>query len=262
MADLRIIDNHCHYQKTDGFLEQMLEQGAAAGVDAFCLNGGGARWRQHSNDDVMAAAEAHPSRIIPVAFCYLGEHNAADVYAWYRAGFRALKVQCPANLYDSDEFFPVYAAAEECRMPVLFHTGISARFTNHDHWDTSSRYMMPLTLDRLARCFPDLTIWGAHLGVPDTWQSAMLMKVHPRVYFDLCGIDATGESWTTICNYPQMFNAGEAQFAKLVFGSEGSPEGFAPLIAAYRKLLTANNVSLQAQQRIFWTNVAEALGLA
>lgn len=261
MADTGIIDNHCHYQNTDGFLEQMIEQGQAAGIEIFCLNGGGARWRQHFNKEVMTAAELHPTTIIPIAFCYLGEHTAADVYAWYRAGFRGLKVQCPTNLYDADEFFPIYAAAEECRMPILFHTGISTRFPNHDHWDTSSRYMMALTLDRLARCFPDLTIWGAHLGVPDTWHAAMLMKVHPHVYFDLCGTDVTGERWTTICNCGEMFYGGESHFGKLVFGSEGSPSGFAPLVQAYRQMLDANGVSPETQNHIFRGNVAAALGL-
>lgn len=261
MPDLRIIDNHCHYQNTDGFLEQMLEQGRAAGVEVFCLNAGGRRWRQKENDDVLAAAEQHPAAIIPIAFCQLGEDTAAQVYAWYRAGFRGLKVQCPRHRYDADEFLPIYAAAEECRMPVLFHTGISARFPNHDYWDTSSASMMPLTLDRLARCFPELTIWAAHLGVPDTWQAAMLMKVHPRVHFDLCGIDVSGKRWTTICNYGEMFTRGAEHFGRLVFGSEGSPGGFAPLIAAYRGMLADNGVAEEVQRRILWDNVAGALGL-
>jgi hypothetical protein len=122
--------------------------------------------------------------------------------------------------------------------------------------------MMPITLDRLARCFPGLTLWGAHLGVPDTWTAAMLMRVHPHIHFDLCGIDVTGERWTTICNCKEMFYGGEGHFGKLVFGSEGGPDGFAPLLAAYRKMLDANGVSEATQQRIFWGNVAEALGLA
>ncbi|MEN6644825.1 MAG: amidohydrolase family protein [Armatimonadia bacterium] len=261
MAPFPIIDNHCHYQLTEGFLDQMLEQGQAAGVSHFCLNGGGPRWRQHDNNDVLTAAEAHPGTIVPVAFCNLGEDTAAQVYAWYRAGFRALKTQCPTANYDDEAFFPVYAAAEECRMPILFHCGISARFPNHDHWNSSSRYMMPLTLDRIARVFPTLTIWAAHLGVPDTWHAAMLTRVHPHVHFDLCGIDVSGKRWSTICSFGEMFYGGENHFGKLVFGSEGSPEGFAPLIDAYRNMLDENNVPEEVQRRISWTNVAEALGL-
>jgi len=257
----RVLDNHCHYQLTDGFLEEMLQQGQEAGVEVFCLNGGGPRWRQHDNDGIMAAAQAHPGVILPFAFCNLGEQSAADVYAWYRAGFRGLKIQCPPRMYDDEAYFPVYAAAQECRLPILFHTGISARFANHDHWNTSSRFMMPLTLDRIARCFPGLTIWAAHLGVPDTWHAAMLMRIHPRVHFDLCGIDATGERWTTICNMGEMFYGGAEHFGKLVFGSEGGPGGFAPLIANYRQMLDENEVPDDIQQRIFWGNAAGALGL-
>jgi len=259
MSGLRVLDTHCHYQQTDGFLEQMLAQGQAAGVEVFCLNGGGPRWRQHGNDGVMAAAEAHPGVVLPFAFCNLGEDNAAQVYAWYRAGFRGLKTQCPAALYDDEAFFPIYAAAEECRLPILFHTGVSARFPNHDHWNTSSRFMMPMTMDRIARCFPSLTIWAAHLGVPDTWHAAMLMRMHPHVHFDLCGIDVTGKRWTTICNLGEMFTRGPDHFGRLVFGSEGGPAGFAPLIAAYREMLDDNDVPEDVQRRVFWGNAAAAL---
>ncbi len=257
----RVLATHCHYQKTDGFLEQMLEQGQAAGVEVFCLNGGGPRWRQHDNNGVMAAAEQHPDRVLPFAFCNLGEDTAAQVYAWYRAGFRGLKTQCPTGTYDDEAFFPVYAAAEECRLPILFHTGIIARFANHDHWNTSSRFMMPLMLDRLARCFPGLTIWAGHLGVPDTWHAAMLMRIHAHVHFDLCGIDVTGRRWTTICSYGEMFYGGADHFGKLVFGSEGSPGGFAPLLAAYREMLDAHDVPAEVCTRILWGNAAEALRL-
>jgi len=261
MNGLRVLDIHCHYQQTDGFLDDMLAQGTAAGVEVFCLNGGGPRWRQQDNNGVMAAAAAHPGVVLPFAFCNLGEDTAAQVYAWYRAGFRGLKTQCPTAAYDDEAFFPVYAAAEECRLPILFHTGISARFANHDYWHTDSRSMMPMTLDRIARCFPGLTIWAAHLGVPDTWHAAMLMRVHPGIHFDLCGIDVRGTRWTTICSYSQMFYGGADHFGKLVFGSEGGPAGFAPLLAGYREMLDASDVPDDVQQRIFWGNAAAALGL-
>jgi len=258
MSELKIIDIHCHYQKTEGFLAQMLEAGQAAGVRVFCLNGGGPRWLQHGNDAVLAAAEAYPGVIIPFAFCALGEHNVADVYAWHRAGFRGLKVQCPPRMYDDEAFFPIYAAAEECRLPILFHTGISARFPNHDFWNTSSRFMMPLTLDRIARCFPGLTIWGAHLGVPDTYHAAMLMRIHPHVYFDLCGLEPREKHWTTLRRYEEMFFSPE-HFGKLVFGSEGSPAGFAPLVATYQAILEKYALPDDIRLRVFWGNAAEAL---
>lgn len=262
MADLRIIDNHCHYQHQDGFLDRMLDAGTAAGVELFLLNGGGPRWRQHDNNGVMAAAEKHPDRIIPVAFCYLGEDTAADVYAWCRAGFRGLKVQYPVAAHDDEAFFDVYQAAEECRLPILFHTGISARFDNHDRWDTSSRWMMPLTLDRVARCFPDLVLWAAHLGVPDTWHAAHLMIRHPRLYFDLCGTDVAAEEHSSITQFRELFWSGERHAGKLVFGSEGGPAGFAPLIAGYRRLLDSLGVGAAVQEQVFRGNVAAALGIA
>lgn len=256
--DFGIIDNHCHYQKKDGYLEQMLEASAEAGVQWLCLNGGGERWRQHGNDAVMAAAEAQPDRLIPVAFIHLGEDTASDVRAWHAAGFRALKTQYPTQMYDSEAFFPVYGAAEELRMPILFHTGISARFIpDHDRWNVSSRFMMPLTLDRIARCFPDLTIWGAHLGYPDTWHAASMMRVHPGVYFDICGLPSRQVS---LQPWDELF-LGEEHWGKLVFGSEGGPAGFAPLIAHYRGLMSEHNVGSDVQRRVLRGNVAEALGI-
>ena len=112
MSETGIIDIHCHYQERDGYLDEMLTASAQAGVQWLCLNGGGERWRQHGNDGVMAAAQAHPDRVIPFAFIHLGEESAADVRAWHAAGFRGLKTQYPADMYDSEAFFPVYEAAE------------------------------------------------------------------------------------------------------------------------------------------------------
>ena len=259
---LRIIDNHCHYQKQDGFLERMLQGAAEANIEKLCLNGGGPRWRQHGNDGVIRAAEQHPDTIIPFAFVFLGENHADDVRAWHRAGFRGLKTQYPTTMYDDEQFFPIYEAAQDLGMPILFHTGISARFVpDHDGWDTSSRYMMPLTLDRIARCFPGLTIWGAHLGVPETWHAAMLMRVHPNVYFDICGTDTTGSRWTTICNFKEMLYGGEDHWGKLVFGSEGGPDGFAPLVRNYLRLMQKAGIGEAIQRKVLWDNVAGALGL-
>lgn len=257
MAETGIIDIHCHYQKRDGFLEEMLAAAQAAGVRWLCLNGGGERWRQHGNDGVMAAAEAHPERVIPFAFIHLGEEGAAEVRAWHAAGFRGLKTQYPADMYDSEEFFPVYEAAEELGLPILFHVGISARFIpEHDRWNTSSRFMMPLTLDRIARCFPDLTIWGAHLGYPDTWHAASLMRVHPRVFFDICGLP----DLPSLAPWSELFR-GDAHWGKLIYGTEGGPAGFAPLRDRYRRLMDEAGVSAEVQRRVFWGNAAEVLGL-
>ncbi len=259
MSEIKIIDNHCHYRKVDGYLDEMLEKSAEAGVEWLCLNGGGERWRQHDNRGIMAAAEAHPDRIIPIAFVHLGEDSAADVRAWQSAGFRGLKTQCPIASYDDEAFFPVYEAAEELRMPILFHTGISARFIpEHDRWNTSSRFMMPLTFDRIARCFPDLTLWGAHLGVPDTWHAAMMMAVHPHVYFDLCGPSPT---WTSLFPWDQLFYKGEEHWGKLIYGTEGGPAGFAPLRDYYLKLLRDHDCSQETIEKVMWHNAAQALGI-
>jgi len=255
----RVIDVHCHYRLGDGYLHEMLEKSAEAGVQWLCLNGGGERWRQHGNDEVMAAAQAHPDRVIPFAFIHLGEEGPAEVRAWHAAGFRGLKTQYPAAMYDDQRFFPVYEAAEELGLPILFHTGISARFVpDHDRWNTSSRFMMPLTFDRIARCFPDLRLWGAHLGVPDTWHAAMMMSAHPGVYFDICGLSM---KWTSILPWEQLFYRGEEHWGKLVFGTEGGPQGFAPMVAHYLSLLRDHDCSEETVERVMWSNAAEALGL-
>ena len=226
MTEIGIIDIHCHYQKRDGYLDEMLRRPRLRGALAL------PQWRRRALASAwkrwgMAAAEAHPGRIIPFAFIHLGR-SAADVRAWHAAGFRALKTQYPADMYDSEAFFPVYEAAEELRMPILFHTGISARFIpDHDRWNVSSRFMMPLTLDRIARCFPDLTIWGAHLGYPDTWHAAELMRRHPRVFFDICGLP----DLPTPAPWSELFR-GDEHGGKLIYGSEGGPAGFAPCATA------------------------------
>ena len=173
----------------------------------------------------------------------------------HAAGSR-LRLSTPLTC-NSEEFFPVYEAAEELGLPILFHVGISARFIpEHDRWNTSSRFMMPLTLDRIARCFPDLTIWGAHLGYPDTWHAAELMRRHPRVFFDICGLP----DLPTLAPWSELFRD-EAHWGKLIYGSEGGPAGFAPLRDRYRRLMDEAGVSAEVQRRVFWDNAAEVLGL-
>ena len=259
MPATRIIDIHCHYQNRDGYLDQMLSASEEAGVEWLCLNGGGERWRQHGNDDVMAAAEAHPDRIIPFAFIHLGEESACEVRAWHEGGFRGLKTQCPTAMYDDEEFFPVYEAAEELGMPILFHTGISARLIpDHDRWNTSSRFMAPITFDRIARCFPDLNIWGAHLGVYDTWDAAGMMACHPRVCFDICGISP---AWESLQPWDELFYLGEKHWGKLIYGTEGGPRNFAPLRDRYLQLFRDHGCSDATVNKVMWGNAAEALGI-
>jgi len=72
-------------------------------------------------------------------------------------------------------------------MPILFHTGMVSRGLEDTKFRVSSDFMRPVRLDKIARCFPNLIIIGAHLGHPWCDEAAVIMTHNPNVYFDICG---------------------------------------------------------------------------
>jgi predicted TIM-barrel fold metal-dependent hydrolase len=165
----------------------------AAGVDASVLlaldygllTGEPATPIIEQNDLVLALAQRHPGRILPVFTidprrpgAFEAFRNAAD------AGMRGLKFHCSAGFYPHDEVCrPFYALAQERRLPILLHTGnqpgpCKARFTTPEH------------VDDVAAEFPDLTIVCAHLAHAWHEQLLSLASVKPNIAVDFSGWQA------------------------------------------------------------------------
>jgi len=111
----------------------------------------------------MAAArmqlKEHRNKIVAVK-CYLGYLGAPD----------------------DPGFHPYYRLAEECNLPVIFHTG--------DVWGPKPDLTksQPLLADKIAREYPNLRIVLAHVGVPWHIDACELAWKHDNVWVELSGL--------------------------------------------------------------------------
>ena len=79
--------------------------------------------------------------------------------------------------------YPLYGAAQELGMPVMYHTGLSV-FQN-----SRIKYGNPIFLDDVAVDFPDLTLVMSHGGRGPWYDEAMTMlRIHKNAYIDITGL--------------------------------------------------------------------------
>lgn len=147
--------------------------------------------------------------------------------------------------YPNDRrLYPLYARAEELRLPCTFHTGLS-RIPG-----TRLKYAVPLLLDDVAVDFPHLPILLAHAG-RGVWytEAAMLATLHENVYLELSGLPPR--------NLPRYFPDLDRLVPKMIFGSDfpGLPS-LADNVAAIRKVLGP-----EGARTVLWETGARLLGL-
>lgn len=183
---MKIIDAHVHLFNETQYLEKLLNKMDECGIEKCCMSGLGELFDFADDDDVKRAFEAHPDRIIGAVFVRPGVDGYSKVKQAYEQGFRMVKVTLPRVPYDDSSCFELWAAACECRMPVLFHTGVVSCKDTPGQF-ISSWYMHPMRIEPITREFPALGIIIAHLGVHWNSDAAELARVRPNVYVDLTG---------------------------------------------------------------------------
>lgn len=138
------------------------------------------------NDYVSAYCRQHPEKLI--GFASVDPGSRAAPYELERAvkdlGLKGLKL---APIYQhfhpcSKEAFAVYEAAQALKLPVLFHQGTT--FVR----DAPLEYARPALLDEVARRFPELRLWIAHLGHPWAEEMAATIRKHPHMYADMSAL--------------------------------------------------------------------------
>ncbi|MDO4563561.1 MAG: amidohydrolase family protein [Clostridia bacterium] len=91
-------------------------------------------------------------------------------------GARGIKLHTDFQFFnaDSPEAYPIYDAAKQLDMPVLFHVG-----------DSTCDYSHPRRIAAVAADFPHLKIIGAHFGGREMWEDAALcLADKENVWFD------------------------------------------------------------------------------
>jgi predicted TIM-barrel fold metal-dependent hydrolase len=172
------------------------------------------------NEDVFAAAAAHPDVIIPFASVdpTRGREAVDEATRLIAQGVvRGFKLHPPLQQFMPNDrsIYPFYEAVEASRLPVVFHTGHSGIGTGmRGGGGVRLKYGHPMLLDDVAVDFPDMPIVMAHPSFP--WQDeAISVCLHkPQVFIDLSG-------WS-----PKYFSPTLVQYAntllreKVLFGSD------------------------------------------
>lgn len=265
---MMIIDCHVHYD--DGEIKEFVEE-ARRNKMKICLIGRDAFFPHPSwktNNEVGEALKKYPDDIYGFAHVALGHRKKTDdIKRYYERGFKGLKFIFPADFYDSEEYFPVYALAEKLKMVCLFHTGIVSPMPDDNEMKIASKYMHPLTIDTIARAFPDLKIIIAHLGIPFYEVGAHLIRIHANVYADLSGAGIWGyigqERLKSLLDWRNIFFPGSrTYYHKLVYGSDAyvsMPFMLKKAKEGYERLFDELELSRGLKEKIFFSTMRDLL---
>ena len=201
-----------------------------------------------TNEVVRKFCEGRPQLIPFCTFNPYQDVRMADtlVKLHDEQGFRGIKLYPTYNyFYPNDPImYPLYAAAQQLDIPVLFHTGSSV-FTN-----ARIKYGNPVFFDDVAIDFPRLKIVMAHGGRGAWYDEAMLMaRLHPNVYVEVSGLPPR----KLLEYFPEMDRFSH----KFIFGSDWP----GAMIKKNMDTISSLPLSVMSQNRILGENAARLLGL-
>jgi predicted TIM-barrel fold metal-dependent hydrolase len=227
------IDFHMHYPAVEGFVDDLLKEMDAAGVEITNLMGGPgeAFWEYKNcrfapNEKVLEAVRAHPDRLTGNVYIDPRELDAIQVFERYIGeGFKCVKMFPPVGFMPDEEcYFPLYEKIEAAGVPLLVHAGqTNIKVIPKEPGTrkaTNSKCSHPLNFDMISRLFPQMPIVLAHMGYPhyvDAWSVA---HANANVYLDISG----SGPWTE--GIPIVFNAlgGHSfipiDFTRVIWGSD------------------------------------------
>jgi predicted TIM-barrel fold metal-dependent hydrolase len=180
-ANADIFDAHLHLGRDiDGMVgdyDRLEETMSAYGISrafVFCLD----EPDRHpafraANDRTLAYAERSEGRLIPFVRLDLNESPIEEAIRCLDAGARGIKLHPRAQRFDAgdERLAPVFALAEERRVPILIHGG---------------RGLPPIAsgLARLMDASPDVSLIIAHAGIADLAHLSEAMAGRRGVLFD------------------------------------------------------------------------------
>ena len=256
-----VIDCHVHFDGRPGELDSLLRTCDQVGIDRCVI------FSCESNDAVLAAAQAHPDRLIPFAHFALGTDPALRVNQFHDRGFRGIKFINPADNYNSRAYWDVYGRMAERGLVALFHLGIVSRPRDSRPDDRDSNRTRPIYLDHIARLFPKLNLIGAHFGNPWFEEAAMAARWNSNLWFDLSGSSLKAKPpdffrallWWDKPDHPYTPHGGKHPFDKICFGTDVAHEWMPDVHHDYQLLLDGMAVPPEYRTKIMGGNVMEAL---
>ena len=287
-----IWDVHCHFprdwQNPEGEdhaqqIDARADALRAAGVTRASVLCGGRNIPGPSHDEALQYLARHEDLMVAVASIPMEETPAGEVERLNDLGYRGLKIIGSPLPIDDPSYFHVYAAAEERRMPILFHLGVIGGGVDYARthprrdpeaaaalrrWqefrrrggprNVSAARMRPFQLDTIANNFPDLPLIGAHLGGTGNYEEASsVARWRHNVVFDLSG----GETIERHAMERRLIGR-EIGVEKLVWGSDCGNEEIGQHVERFRWMFEALGLSDEERERIWYRNAAELFGEA
>ena len=262
------VDLHTHLLDEPGYADALAETARALGFDAMCLSGGQLRYGLAGNENVMEQTETYPDLFVPVGALDLRTEGPGQVERLADAGFRALKVTCPPEPYDSESFYPVYEADQSLGLPMMFHTGYMPRSRVDAALGISCEHMRPVYLDGVARRFEQLHIIGTGLGFPWCTEAVETLRYNPNIYFDLSGELLARKNPTF---FRDAFGSGRSKglgarrrssvWTRLMFGSAVEAEHIEGVERDYRRLFRSLAVEENTRDAVMGGTARELLDL-
>ncbi len=252
---MRVINCHAHFHGADE-VEEKRALWDSLGYEKICMS--------FENDEVLKLAKRYPDYILPFYHLDLDREGPDDVARARDRGFVGLKLIGPDKPYAHESYFPVYERAEALNLPALFHTGYldfgSGRGLRQEN-------LHPINLITISSYFPRFRLVGAHLGNQWFLEAVSALQNCPNVWFDMSGgtiryypaswfhwlFDRVDRNQTDAAPKPDLDLVG-----KLVFGSDNPDD----TMDFYRNFMSALNLPVETQERIYYHNAAEWLGLA
>jgi len=259
-----IIDAHNHLTedydlKNAGAYFRQLDK---AGVDRIMICAiSHERWG--GNPAVLEFKRAFPERIYAFAYINVDEDDPKDIQKYQDQGFCGLKVIQSKQSYDHPDYNKYYQTASEAGLPVLFHTGFlglrPGRYVRCNDY-------RPISLDTIARRFPDLRMLCAHMGNPWWDEGFLVMWKHKNIFCDMSGLSACRRDldlWVRL--YKPNGELHEA-LEKVVFASDqfmfGSSAYSDYYLQYHNKLFERLGAEEETRERIFHKNFETLLGRA
>lgn len=181
----RLMEPHAHFMGDRAALATLAETMRTYRVEcAFLVIG------PKPESDWLREVERHlvvGRSVIPFYWMDLRQNNPDSVQKAYDLGYWGLKFIGPSHAYDDHFYDPLYAKAQELKMPVLFHAGLLGKTNDFISAGTGMSLMRADMLDTLAGRFPDLLMQGAHLGNPNIADAICSTIYSPNLLWDASG---------------------------------------------------------------------------
>ncbi len=197
------IDAHIHYFDSERFTENLIDEMDRCGIAWSVLlpTLGDSSWeyvgltfKEVDNKAVLGAVKRFPDRLVGAIRVVPTDKTAVDELRYFAdtGYFRLVKFSPPEGFtVDDERIWPFYEECARYKLPVLIHMGqTGGEFIGEkkaSQYQLNSSLGRPVSLDYVAKSFPELTFIIAHNGYPYMIEAWAVANNNPNIYLDISG---------------------------------------------------------------------------